>query len=182
MREGRGDIEDITRLQLLINDRFKGIDLQQIRVRTVLLHRHFIAHAPAAAAGTLNDKHIVLVEVRTHAAARYGERDHQVVNTPVRQRPEGMHQGGTLLVPVIHRLYQQRPVGFTQVIVALKRAVADVPFTILMTDQAAVDFALHRQPSQLVRREGIDKVGYATLQHYRALLPVTLNKIGPVEC
>ena len=120
-------------------------------MRTVLFHRHFFAHAPAAAAGPLNDEHIVLVEMRTDAAARDGKRDHQIVDAPVGQSAERMHQRRRWLVPVINRLYQQRPVILAQVIVALEGAVANLPFTVLMTDQAAIDFALHRQSGQLVR-------------------------------
>ena len=151
MREPRRNIQNIARLHLFINNGFKRVDLQQVRVRAVLFHRHFFTHAPAAAAGTLNDKHIVLVEMRTDAAAGDGKRDHQIVDAPVGQGAERMHERRRWLMPVIDGLYQQRPVILAQVIVALKGAVADLPFTVLMTDQAAVDFALHSQSGQFVR-------------------------------
>jgi hypothetical protein len=67
MRESRRNIENIARLHLFIDNGFKRIDLQQVRMRAVLFHRHFFAHAPAATAGTLNDKHIILIEMRTDA-------------------------------------------------------------------------------------------------------------------
>ena len=151
MREPRRDIQNIAGLHLFIDYGFERVDLQQVRVRTMLLHRHLFAHAPAAATGTLNDKHVVLVEMRADAASRNGKRDHQIVDAPVGKGAERVHQRRRRLVPVIDRLYQQRPVIFAQMVVALKRTVADLPFTVLMTDQATVDFALHRQSGQLVR-------------------------------
>ena len=48
-------------------------------------------HAPAAATRTLNNKHVVLVQVRTHAATRNGEGDHQIVHPPVGQGAERAH-------------------------------------------------------------------------------------------
>ncbi len=91
MREARWDIKNVTWLQLFINDPFKRINLEQIRVRAVLFHWHFFAHAPATATGTLNDKHVVLIQMRTHAATGNGEGDHQIVHSPVWQGAEGTH-------------------------------------------------------------------------------------------
>jgi len=48
-------------------------------------------------------------------------------------------------------------------IVALERAVADFPFTVLMTDQAAVHLVLHRKTGQFVRGERVDKILNAAL-------------------
>lgn len=65
-------------------------------------------------------------------------------------------------MPVVYRLYQQRPVALTQMIVAFERAMADLPFAILMANETTVDFAFHRQPRQLIRRERIHKVAKPT--------------------
>ena len=91
MREPRRNVENIAWLQLFINNPFERIHLKQVRMRTVLFHRHFLAHAPAAATRTLNNKHVVLVQVRTHAATRNGEGDHQIVHPPVGQGAERAH-------------------------------------------------------------------------------------------
>lgn len=100
--------------------------------------------------------------MRANAAAGNGKGDHQIVDTPVRQSAERAHQGGGGFMPVVYRLYQQRPVALTQMIVAFERAMADLPFAILMANESAVDFAFHRQPRQLIRRERIDKVAKPT--------------------
>ncbi|CSS16784.1 Uncharacterised protein [Shigella sonnei] len=50
----------------------------------VLFHLQLFAHSPATTSGTLNDKHVVLIEMRADAAARYRKRNHQIINTPVR--------------------------------------------------------------------------------------------------
>ena len=91
MRESRRNVENITRLQLFIDNPFKRVNLKQVRMRAVLLHRDFFAHAPAAAARTLNDEHVVLVKMWTYAAARHGEGDHQIVHAPVGQGAERAH-------------------------------------------------------------------------------------------
>ncbi|MNV82304.1 hypothetical protein D3C71_1760300 [compost metagenome] len=107
MRESWRNIENIARLHLFVDDAFERVNLQQVRVRAVLFHRHFIADAPATTASSLNDKHIVLVEVRAHATARNREGDHQIVHAPVGQGAERMHQGCGRLMPVVHGLHQQ---------------------------------------------------------------------------
>ncbi|CSP65564.1 Uncharacterised protein [Shigella sonnei] len=43
-------------------------------------------------------------------------------------------------------------------IVAFERAVADLPFAILVTDQSTVNFAFHRQTRQLVWRDRVNKI------------------------
>ena len=79
MRESRRNVQNIARLQILINNRRERVDVQQRRMRAELTHRQLIAHAPAAATHALNNKDIILVDVRAHAAARYGKGDHQVI-------------------------------------------------------------------------------------------------------
>ena len=91
MRKSRRDVENVARLQLFVDNPVKRVNLKQVRMRAVLLHRHFFAHAPAAAARTLNDEHIVLVQMRAYAAARHGEGDHQIVHAPVGQGAERTH-------------------------------------------------------------------------------------------
>jgi hypothetical protein len=41
MRESRRNIENIARLHLFIDNPFKRVNLQQVRMRAVLFHRHF---------------------------------------------------------------------------------------------------------------------------------------------
>ena len=79
-------------------------------------------------------------------------------------------------MPVVHRLHQQRPVVFAQVIEALEGAVRDLPTAVLVADQAAVHFVFHRQPGQLIRGDRIDKVFEAALENHRTFLPITLQK------
>lgn len=84
-------------------------------------------------------------------------------------------------MPVIHRLHQQRPVILAQVVEALEGAVRNLPTAVLVADQAAVHFVFHRQSGQLIRGDRIDKVFEAALENHRALLPITLQKIVPVQ-
>ena len=144
VRESRRDVEDIARGQIFVDDRLKRIDVQQRRMRAELTHRQLVPHAPAATAHPLNNKHVILIDMRTHAATRHGEGDHQVIQTPVRQDAERTHQlrGGHM--PVVHRLRQQRPAGFTQIVKVLKRTIAGLPFAVEMAHQTAIDFRLHR--------------------------------------
>ncbi len=181
VREAWRDIENIARLQLFVDDADKRIDLQQVRVRAVLFHRHLFTHAPAATAGALDDKYVVLIQMRTNAASWHGEGDHQIVHPPVGQGAERLHQGCGRLVPVVDRLHQQGPVVLAQMIEAFKRTVADLPFPFVMADEAAVDFALHGQAGQFIGRDGIDEIGDAAFQNHRAFLPVTFDKVGPVK-
>ena len=151
MRESWWNIEDIAGLHLFINDRLERLHLQQIWVRAVLLKRGFLAHAPATTASTLNDKDIILIDMRANAAARHREGDHQIVNAPVGEGAERAHQRAGGFVPVVNGLNQQRPVAFTEVIVAFERTVADLPVTIKVAHQSAIDFIFHRQTSQFIR-------------------------------
>ncbi len=146
-------------------------------MRAELTHRQLVAHAPAAAAHPLNDKHVVLIDMRTHAAARYREGDHQIIQTPVRQDAERTHQlrGGHM--PVVHRLRQQRPAGFAQIVKVLKRTIAGLRFTVEMAHQTAIDFRLHRQPCQLVRGNRVDKIREGIFQHYGLFLPSISQEI-----
>ena len=84
-------------------------------------------------------------------------------------------------MPVVDRLHQQRPVVFTEVIVAFERTVANLPFPVLVAHQTAVDFVFHGQTGQLVRRDRVDKIAESAFQNHRAFLPVAFNKLGPVK-
>lgn len=99
-------------------------------MRAVLLQLQFFAHAPATSPGSLNNKHIVLIKMWANAATGYGEGDHQIVNPPVRQFAKRTHQRGGGFMPVIDRLYQQRPVVLAEMIIAFERTVANLPFTV----------------------------------------------------
>ncbi|MNR24846.1 hypothetical protein D3C85_1419530 [compost metagenome] len=50
-----------------------------------------------------------------------------------------------------------------------------------MADQTAVDFRLHRQARQLIRRDRIDKIREGIFQHNGLFLPVFFEKFRPVE-
>ena len=52
---------------------------------------------------------------------------HEIIQTPVRQHAERAHQLRRRHVPVVHRLRQQRPAGFTQAVKVLKRTIAGLP-------------------------------------------------------
>ena len=143
VRESRWNIEDVARLQIFINDRWERIDVQQCRMRTELTHRQLVTHAPAAAAHALNNKDVILIDMRADTAAGDGEGDHQVVQAPVRQYAERAHQLGGRHMPVVYRLGQQGPTGFAQPVEMFKRTIAGLPFAVFQADQPAVDFRLH---------------------------------------
>ncbi|MNL20471.1 hypothetical protein D3C87_1417200 [compost metagenome] len=106
MRESRRDIQNIAWLKLFVDNAFKRIYLKQIGVWTVLFHRHFLTHTPATTARTLNDKHVILIQMGPNAATGYREGDHQVVHAPVGQGAERMHQGCGRLMPMVDGLNQ----------------------------------------------------------------------------
>ncbi|SPW26435.1 Uncharacterised protein [Edwardsiella tarda] len=151
VREVGRNIENIAGAQLHIDNGLEGIDLEQIRMRAVLTALPFLPDTPASAAATLDDEDIILVDVWADATAGNREGDHQIVHPPVRQVAERSHQRRRRGMPVIDRLYQQRPVGLAQVVIAGKRTMAHLPRPLLVTDQAAVHLLLHRQPGQFVR-------------------------------
>lgn len=119
--------------------------------------------------------------MRPNAAARDRKGDHQVIETPVRQDAERTHQlcGGHM--PVVHRLRQQRPAGFTEVIEMLKRAIARLPLAVSVAYQAAIDFRLHRQTRQFIRGNGVDKIREGIFQYNGLFLPVFFKKFRPVQ-
>jgi hypothetical protein len=63
MRESWRNIENIARLHLFIDDRLERINLQQVRMRAVLFHRHFSPTRQRRR--SLNDKHIILIQMGT---------------------------------------------------------------------------------------------------------------------
>lgn len=119
--------------------------------------------------------------MRPNAAARDRKGDHQVIETPVRQDAERTHQlcGGHM--PVVHRLRQQGPAGFTEVIEMLKRAIARLPLAVSVAYQAAIDFRLHRQTRQFIRGNGVDKIREGIFQYNGLFLPVFFKKFRPVQ-
>ncbi|MNC46625.1 hypothetical protein D3C75_956510 [compost metagenome] len=84
VREARRNIQDIARRQIFIDNRLERFHVQQRRMRAKLLQRQFVTHAPAAAPHALDDKYVVLIDMRPYAATRNRERDHQIVQPPVR--------------------------------------------------------------------------------------------------
>ena len=119
--------------------------------------------------------------MRANAAARHREGDHQIIEAPVRQHAERAHQFGGRFVPVVHRLRQQRPVLLPQMVKILKRAVARLPLAVNVAHQTAVNFHLHRQTGQFVRRNRVDKIRERVFQDHRLFLPVFLQKLRPVK-
>ena len=111
VRETGRDVEDIARLKIFINDWLERIDMQQCRMRAELAHRQLIAHTPAAAAHPLDNKDVILVDMRANAAARHGVGDHQIIKAPGGQHAKRLHQLGGRRMPVVYRLRQQGPVA-----------------------------------------------------------------------
>ena len=143
-------------------------------MRTELFQGQFIPYTPAAATHPLDNENIVPVDMRANAAARYGKRDHQIVKAPLRDRTKRFNQLSRRRMPVVYRLRQQRPTRFPQAIEMFERAVAGLPFTVEMADEAAVDFHFHRQACQLIWGDRINKVRKRVFQYNRLFLPVFL--------
>ena len=84
-------------------------------------------------------------------------------------------------MPVIHRLRQQRPARFAQIVKVFKRTITGLPFAVSVAHQTTVNFRLHRQTCQLVRGNRIDKIREGIFQHYGLFLPVFFEKFRPVQ-
>jgi hypothetical protein len=69
---------------------------------------------PAPPAAGLQQKHVIAVEVRPHAAARGGKRDHQVVEPRVGDKAKLLQQCMRCRVMQIHTLHQQGPAFLAQ--------------------------------------------------------------------
>ncbi len=84
---------------------------------------------PAPASVALKQEYVVVVEVRTDAAAGSGVADHHVVDPPAGQEAELLQQLGDFRDELVYRLDQQGPVLFRQVLVVLllERATAHFP-------------------------------------------------------
>ncbi len=104
-------------------------------------HSQLFAHSPATTSGTLNDKHVVLIEMRADAAARYRKRssDHQyaspVVHGTVASARRSAHASGLLPVPVMTSWFHRDDRAF-------ERAVADLPFAILVMPTSRLSTSL----------------------------------------
>ena len=78
-------------------------------------------------------------------------------------------------MPVVHRLNQQRPVVFAQVVEALEGAVRNLPTALRwLTVRLSTSFSIASPASSSGDR--IDKVFEAALENHRTFLPITLQK------
>ncbi|MNP48673.1 hypothetical protein D3C76_1428090 [compost metagenome] len=78
-------------------------------------------------------------------------------------------------------LYQHGPVLFPQVIVGFEGAVGRLPLAVEAGHQTGFNGLFHGQTRQLVRADGILKVGEATLDEERALLPVMFEEVSDIQ-
>ena len=112
MRATWRNIQNVTRFGDHINTIDKRRDLQQPRVRTDRLQTGvWHADTPMPLALALNDKYIILVQMRTDTTAWCGVADHQIVYAPVRNKPKRLNQLRCFRVPVIDRLHQPTQPG-----------------------------------------------------------------------
>ena len=140
-----------------------------------------IADPPVALALTLGDEDVVVVDVGADTAVRGGEAHHHIVKAPARDELEGHRQLVHLGYPVVARLHQHGPVLFPQVIVGFEGAVGRLPLVVEAGDQARFNHLFHGQTRQLVRADGILKVGETALDEERALLPVVLEEVSDIQ-
>ena len=122
--------------------------LQQLAVGVAHL-----ADLPVTLAMTLQQEHVVVVEVRANATTRGGVADHHVVDAPARQEAEVFQQLVDFRHELINGLYQQGPLALWQFaeLVFGERAAAQFPRTLaVLDDQARFDFFFKCQTGQLV--------------------------------
>ncbi|MPM74834.1 hypothetical protein SDC9_121823 [bioreactor metagenome] len=110
------------------------------------LHRHAVDQrlivlspdAPAPLAVRLQQKHVIAVEVRAHAAAVASPTDHQIVKPCLGHKAELVKQRARGRMVQVHALHQQRPLARFQrwQAAALERPVAQLPAALALLDQA----------------------------------------------
>lgn len=136
---------------------------------------------PAPASVALKQEYVVVVEVRTDAAAGSGVADHYVVDPPAGQEAELLQQLGDFRDELVDRLDQQGPVLFRQVLVVLllERATAHFPRGFpVFEDDARFHRFLQRQPGQLVGGQRAFEVRNRLADQQRFALPVVAEEFG----
>ena len=103
----------------------------------------------------LQQKHIVLIDMRTHRPSGGGKTDHDVVNAPTWQKIEMRQQTAHIAIPLVHILHQQRPVVVRQAgeVVFRKRPVAHAPTVVacVVLDQTRQHAVFAGQTRQIFR-------------------------------
>ena len=181
MGESGRDVEDVARLHDDVDDRLERLAVQQGGVGGKFVQGLGIADTPVTLALALGDEDVVVVDVGADPAMGGGEAHHHIVKAPARDELERQRQLVHLGGPVVAGLHQHCPVLFPQVIVRLEGAVSGFPFAVEAGHQAGFDDVLHGQSRQLVRADGILKVGEAALDEEGAFLPVMLEEVGNIQ-
>jgi len=119
------------------------------------------APAPAAAPESLQEEHVVGVEVRPDAAVRRRVADHQVVEARVGDEREAPHQRIRASVDEIHALDEQRPRAFRQAgeRAAGERSVIDVPAPAFAHDEPRLDVVACGEREKRRARERAGEAG-----------------------
>src|SRR5690606_15058877 len=113
----------------------------------------FGAEMPAARTFCLEQKYVVEVVVGAHTSLIRGVADHDVVETPVGEKPEVVFEYRNFRNPLVYRLHQQGPVGFWQgeEILFGKRTVAQLPRSVdaMLLDDTGFNPLFQRHTGEL---------------------------------
>ncbi len=176
----RWQVEHVTGLQYPLVGLFEAGKNAQI---AVLEQRAVgVAHLPdfpAALAVALEQKHIVVVEMRANSATWGGIADHHIVNAPARQKAEWLQQGGHFRHELVDRLDQQRPLALWQgaECVLGERPATHLPRALaVFQDNARLDFFFQAQTGQFVRADRILEIGEGLTDQQRFFLPVVAQE------
>lgn len=180
--EARGQVEHVAGLQDPLVALFEvGEDAQVGVLAQRAVAAAHLSDFPAPASVALKQEYVVVVEVRTDAAAGSGVADHYVVDPPAGQEAELLQQLGDFRDELVDRLDQQGPVLFRQVLVVLllERATAHFPRGFpVFEDDARFHRLLQRQPGQLVGGQRAFEVRDRLADQQRFALPVVAEEFG----
>ena len=110
MRNARRQIKNVARFEKPFVDRLEvREDTQIVMWQELARGIASAADLPAAPAQALNEKHVVMVEMRAHAAAIDRIAHHHIVDPPIRNESKRGNERGNLRHQVIDRLHQQGP-------------------------------------------------------------------------
>ncbi|MNE34026.1 hypothetical protein D3C80_1277270 [compost metagenome] len=134
-----------------------------------------LADLPAALAVSLQEEHVVVVEMRPYTAARGGIADHDIVDAPARQEAELLEQFGNFRDELVDSLHQQGPVALRQglKVLFLERAAAQFPGAVAMLDDdARLDHVFQGQAGEFVGAEWAVEFRQGLADQQGFLLPV----------
>ncbi len=177
MRKARRDVQNIAGQQFDINDGFEGIGMQQRGVGGKFPVIAPVAHAPVAPPGTLANKDVVQVNVRTDAAAGRGVADHHVIEAPLWNKRKRRHQCGHLGRPVVHRLHDERPTLVAKTGIGLERAGLGLPLAGVLVNQARLHLFFAGQAGQVIGADQVRTMLKALPDDHRLLLPVVRHEV-----